>query len=1096
MADGDVDISGMPDPSAIGLSPVKQVDPADSMPEPAALFKKYYGYVPPTQLALDTFMKNPPDMNEKRPSLKETASALTGIPRAVAGYAAAVPAGVASVAGQGVGALGAAIDPTNAAAHLEQGRERGREWSADVNNLANYVPATQGGAKLANDLMSAPAGIIKEVGDTTLGKVLPDNAYQAVSDVARDVGTDLPALGAPGVARGVARAGAKAAGAVKAKIASEAATLTPPAPEAPLTPPVGQPITGDTLRTQPNPIPAPEGTVHRTATEQGHSPAAPPEPEPAASAAAGTPSPGDIQRGSVRLFSSPAEEGPKETPAPDQQSERAGHLDAIDKLSGGQLPTRRSSALSGDYNKTGDDWQMKEVGDEGMRKQIASENSAMHTATDNVHDSVGSAFPNSVDSTTLGDRGRVTRGAIQGIEGWFGKATDQLYDTAREQNQGRPMPTPSRVSAYLNDDSNFTNDAEIGLQRAAKQRMERLWSTGDPDKNTPPGSVNAAERLREFLNEKGKNPQAMGVASEMKNHLDMDVAEQGGPGLFQAARSMRRHSYQMLEEPAGIKKLLTPGDSQGINHAIPEHKVMDYIADLPREQHEHVLNVLRAGAHLGGGELANGSAAAIREIQAHTISRIHAAATNADGTWNARKFYNAADRYARNAPETFKNRPDVVQNLKTINDAGNTLHMDKHYPGAGAQIERTGMVGHALETGGNLVASLAHDVPIVGRYIGRSIENAAAKAAGKATETSRAREVQSRLIARNGKQLGAVGDLGQRENNVTELPTSATPTEREALNWRKDNLLPNIKERADAMRAKVKQFADEGQYRFNPGDRIKTPSGSVMKIDSHSISGEEPAYNYTVGDPNGQGDWQQGTALQSRMDERYQKLGGPIKEVQSRLIARNGKQLGAVGDLSQREQVTRKSAKNADGTVDHMYTVPGKSQMDPGGSLVAREYPERGVTQVMMSAVKNKGQGWGTQMLAKAADDTHARGQVLHSDQQVSGGGGTGGQAGSYNNLKKLGYNVTTKDYDNRGGAMHAVGDHVFEVHPGAKTKVPESQRGSVQLFNDNALNRSTTRRTGKVERNPRSEYNANRAIAGNPVQTNEREDILRRLSY
>jgi len=24
---------------------------------------------------------------------------------------------------------------------------------------------------------------------------------------------------------------------------------------------------------------------------------------------------------------------------------------------------------------------------------------------------------------------------------------------------------------------------------------------------------------------------------------------------------------------------------------------MDYIADLPREQHEHILNVLRAGAH-------------------------------------------------------------------------------------------------------------------------------------------------------------------------------------------------------------------------------------------------------------------------------------------------------------------------------------------------------------------------------------------------------------------------------------------------------------------------------------------------------------------
>lgn len=87
-----------------------------------------------------------------------------------------------------------------------------------------------------------------------------------------------------------------------------------------------------------------------------------------------------------------------------------------------------------------------------------------------------------------------------------------------------------------------------------------------------------------------------------------------------------------------------------------------------------------------------------------------------------------------------------------------------------------------------------------------------------------------------------------------------------------------------------------------------------------------------------------------------------------------------------------------------------------------------------MANVEKKGQGWGTQMLAKAADDAHARGQVLHSDQQVSGGYGTSGQAGAYNNLKKLGYNVKVMDHDVRGGAMHAVGDHVFEVRPGGST--------------------------------------------------------------
>lgn len=490
---------------------------------------------------------------------------------------------------------------------------------------------------------------------------------------------------------------------------------------------------------------------------------------------------GGAQRGSVRvmnapdeeggkvvpLFNSPAKEGPQETPTPERQGERAGHLAAVDKLSGGLLPTRRTSAITGDYNATGDDYQAKEVGSPGMRQQIASENDALHKATDNVHSSIDSPFANGVDSTTVGNRGRVTRNAIQAIQQHFEDKTDSIYNLAREQNQGRPIPKLQRVSDYLNDDSNFTNDAEIGLQRAAKQRMDRLWSTGDPDKGVPPGSVNAAERLREFLNEKGKNPNAMGIAKELKDHLDMDVAEHGGPGLFETARGLRRHQYQMLEEPTGIKKLLSPGDSQGINHAIPEHKVMDYIADLPREQHAHVMDVLRAGAHLDP-ELAKSSAAAIREIQAHAVSRMHAAATNADGTWNARKFYNAADQLARNLPETFKDRPDIVNHLKTINDAGNTLAMDKHYPGAEAQKERTSKLGHVLEAGGKVASSLVHDVPIVGRYVGRAIEGGVEGLQGRMSAADREKAVLKRLVDRNGKQRGSVQVMNdERENNAS-----------------------------------------------------------------------------------------------------------------------------------------------------------------------------------------------------------------------------------------------------------------------------------------------------------------------------------------
>src|SRR5882757_5166996 len=112
MADA-VDISGMPDPSTIGLSPAKQADPTDGMPAPEDLFRKFHGLYPEAPVdkdQLSEFMANPPG-KPYEPTLRKSASMLTGLPRAVAGYAAAVPAGVASMAGQGVGALGAALDP-------------------------------------------------------------------------------------------------------------------------------------------------------------------------------------------------------------------------------------------------------------------------------------------------------------------------------------------------------------------------------------------------------------------------------------------------------------------------------------------------------------------------------------------------------------------------------------------------------------------------------------------------------------------------------------------------------------------------------------------------------------------------------------------------------------------------------------------------------------------------------------------------------------------------------------------------------------------------------------------------------------------------
>lgn len=1113
MADDPVDISGMPDPGTIGLSPAAQTDPTDGMPDPETLYRKYHfgggllnanGKPGPMEDipkdALDEFMANPPDKDTASKNLKTGASALTGLPRVAAVYNPITPtvAAVAGGAGALSGALGAALDPEHAAEHLETGHQRLRDWSSDVYNLANKIPATEAGAKLADYANALPAEIGKNINDTMVRPLAGDNAADTLGDVAQDVGTLLPGAHAPALVRGGAGAVAKGARAAKEFVKSEAASVTPPEPaEDFTTPPVGKPVSGDDLRATTNPIPPPDGTVAAERQKAAQAPQEAPRP-----AAGETPPTGETtlpetdnapqdmnlspdqralvregvaarraaaesQRGSVRLFNAPKDEGPKETATPDQQSERQGHLDALDRLSGGQLPTRRTSALTGDYNATGNDWQAAKTGNEAAQRQLASESDALHAATTNVHNSLGSLSDDSVDPTTLGDRGRTTRGAIQAIEKHFNDATDSIYNRAREQNQGKQIPALARVKAYLDDDSNFTNDAEIGLQRAAKQRLERLWTTGDPDKGTPPGSVNAAERFREFLNEKGKNPNAMGVAKELKGHTDMDVAEHGGPGLFDQARKMRRHQFQMLEEPTGIKKLLTPGDSQGINHAIPEHKVMDYIADLPREQHEQVMNVLRAGAHMDPA-LAESSANAIREIQAHTISRLHDAATNDGGKWNARDFYNATSRYARNAESTFKDRPDVLKNLKTISDAGNTLHMDKSYPGAIGQAARSGILTGAVKGAGAVASSLAHEIPVVGRILGRGIEGATEAATGDMGKKAAESAFNKRTVDRTGKQRGAVGDLSQRDAVAHEV------------------------EDAPSLGLRYHSYS--------------TPHGGGIDVREIPGLGVRKSYRATQpADERGKG-WGTRT-LQRAVDDAHEAgqafhSDSQVSESQAGAYA-NLKKLGYDVKIQPHERVQGELKAHG----DHVFEVgppKGKGSTLNVGLHQGNE-GEPGFRKMSKQEATSAIESTGAKTTKSSVLTPNEHGVpeptlVASTNRPLS-------EPEMQNVLAKTKQSAIPQRTDAGEESMHVAPGHEeaakaqgWDKFDANRFRGHPDQRGSVQLFNDNKLNRSTDeardrqRGAGIEPRNERNERTANQQMGGKKPLSAEQEDIIRRL--
>jgi hypothetical protein len=1151
MADDTVDISGMPDPTTIGLSPTAQADPTVDMPTPRQVYYHRMGYDKPGNMPKETpsdsevqrFMSDPdafPDMSKPQKTGRQMLSSLSGLPSIIAQANPVTPV-VAGVVG-GLNALPASIgadlegtignNPDEAARLGALASEKLRSGAGAVYNLANYLPSkiiTKEGQEYADRVLSLPQQVAKSA-EPALNATIGAPATTSLGEYAGGAATLLPGLGVKGVARGAIKLGKDGAGtvvsALKPNVVPEGTTYdqggAAVAPSTTIKPDVDAPVTGDSLRAQPNPIPAPEGTVHRTLTEEGKSPAslapeaaaaepapappspafespdappaeaptapvapsaAEPSPSPAETPSAGEPpaplagatAAGDSQRGSAQLFNQPSDTGPQATPEPAQQSARAQHLDDIDQLSGGMLPSRRASALSGDYNATGDDYQLKEVGSEPMRQQLASENDAMHAAAENVHASTGSQFANSVDPQTLSDRGRVTRGAIQNIQDWFQKATDQSYDAARALSGDKPMPNfLGRVDHFLKDDANYMPE---GFRKSAQARLNQLKTAGDngiASGSTPaaPSSVAAAEKFREWLNQ-NRTLDNMHTVKQMVDHTDTDVAEHGGPGLFQTARNMRRQQFQMLEEPVGIKKLLTPADSQGINHAIPEHKVMDYIADLPREQHEHVLNVLRAGAHLGGGELAEGSAGAIREIQAHMISRMHDAATNADGTWNARKFYNQASSYAPKLGDTFKDQPKTLRNLQTLNRAGNTLSMDKHYPGAAAQAERTGLGTKVLKGVGGVASSLAHEIPIAGRLIGRGIEGAVEGMSEKGREAARDKLAMSRLVDRNGKQRGSV-----RVMNPDETPGARVKQEFDEKNLQ-DAPAGYLGKRVGAATAEV--YRDPGDPNAVHIEKLtadKPGSGAGTAALQHITDLADKHGARVTLDAVPQGMNKVSTA---RLKAYYERHGfesdgrtenSMTREPQGPASTLNiGLHQGEAGQTGFRKM----SKQEAQGAVESTGAKVTKSSV-----LTPNEH---GVAEPTLVASTNR--PLSDPEMQSVLQKTKRSAIPQRTDAGVES---MHVAPGHEEIAKREGWDQFNPDY--------------FRGHDGKPLSAKMSgQRGSFSFQNDNDLNRATgaardrQRGAGIEPRNERNERVANQQMGGKRPLSAEQNEILRRLS-
>jgi hypothetical protein len=447
-----------------------------------------------------------------------------------------------------------------------------------------------------------------------------------------------------------------------------------------------------------------------------------------------------------------------------------------------------------------------------------------------------------------------------------------------------------------------TSEGEA-LYRGAMARAQRLGLIGQ-DGAWRPATVEQAERFRQWLGDQ-YTPRTARMIYSLRDALDQDVAAHGGQSLYTQARNLRTRQSQMLEQPKGISDAL---DRDGINRKVQVEQLPDHIANLPTDQFNHVINVLKSAAHLGDGELADTAAAAIREIKGHMAARLQeAGSTKIQGGWDPKSFYQQADKYSQKMPAVFS--PKEMQEWKTLNDAGNVLRMDRRYPGAAAQTYNTGIAagireqaGRTARTGVDLAAH--HVLPVVGPLV---------------TEGTGLADKVGRFIGGNPEAKAEAMRLADVEGRITKLNPGERSTSDESgqvplgqrIGGARQRGGPKFENNASGdssasleaqNRVTQERASGQNRYRIDPDGNV-TPLTGVDSVDARAPQGHVIVQRgignqpYTVLDRGGLPQ-----VAANGLVARAQGLGklAEAERAQQPLGARifGGKQRGAVGNLN------------------------------------------------------------------------------------------------------------------------------------------------------------------------------------------------------
>lgn len=393
-----------------------------------------------------------------------------------------------------------------------------------------------------------------------------------------------------------------------------------------------------------------------------------------------------------------------------------------------------------------------------MRNQIAGEQTALSDYAQQRVLNTGADvnLPNDLA------RGQRLNDAIYGQEGLKNELTRQkkaIYDEAAATVGQNPVQT-TNLRRLMNDED-FINELEIdetqnilnGLQKFA----DRHESKGI--KGQPAGSIASLEEIRKILNSR-RNEKNKYSIDQLKNALDEDVAQAGGPELYQRAREVHR-AEKVLFEPKGMQTIFGKISENDIKAGTPTEDIMKKLNSLSYDEWKHVYDTFDS---IGRGvmpgdlrglevtpELQDYARSAANEMKGSIAREIYNEGASNVGEWSSLKAKKAMNNLKYKIFHAFD--PSEIEAFHNLNVAGQLMPASSPYKGAFIQQmegQAASPLAQAQKAGVQAVSgfltSKAGGLPVGSVLVERPFEKMSARKAQRAL-TQQDIDLQNRLQA-------------------------------------------------------------------------------------------------------------------------------------------------------------------------------------------------------------------------------------------------------------------------------------------------------------------------------------------------------------